>query len=510
MPDVSPRALRLERYILPACLLAQACLLLTRLDLLPVWGDEYFTLLAASQSLKGLLATLAAEKNNPPLHTILVHYWLLIPWPAAASVAARALSVLFALGATVVMDRLWLRQLGRSGRLWFLLLWTVSPCVLLYARMSRSYSLQLLLFTMAIANAMDLLRDARRASRVLWFAAAVACLLYVHYLPGLAILAAAASLVTWRAIRERQPRVALSALASIVLTGLLYAPWLAKLWVALDRMVNAEARPGSSLPLATEAIRLGYWFFAFSFGETPPLWVMAGAILVMPGIAYLLWKGVRHPPDWLVVVLPVAIAAYLGAGRWVSFAFVPARLLFVLPFFLLLLVRGVGRSPRAGWVVCSAMMLLSAGSITSYFRRADFLNKAYVLPYSEIADVINRGSARQRAVVVADVSNTDPWPLTPQLSREIPIIPASPETTPAAVRERVARAGAAVVWCFRNTHDTSPAGLNRSIEKELAEGRQVRTHLFVPYSQRDRFMMRLLGWVEQPTHYVQLLEMRQD
>ncbi len=509
MPDVSPRALGLERYVLPACLLAQACLLLTRLDLLPVWGDEHFTLQAASQSLTGVLATHAAEKNNPPLHTLIVHFWLLIPWPAAASVAARALSVLFALAATVVIDRLWFRQVGRFGRLWFLLLWTVSPCVLLYARMSRSYSLQLLLFSVALGAAMDLLRDPRRAPRVLWFAGAAACLLYVHYLPGLAILAAVASILTWRAIRERQPRVAVSALASLALVGLLYAPWFAKLWVALDRMAHAEARPGSSLPLATEAIRLGYWFFAFSFGETPPLWVMAGAILVTPGIVYLLWKGVRHPPDWLVVVLPVAIAGYFGAGRWVAFAFVPARLLFVLPFFLLLLVRGAERSRRAGWIVCSAMVLLSVGSITSYFRQADFLNKAYVLPYSQIAGVINRGSARQRAVVVADVSNTDPGPLTSQLSSEISMIPASPETTPAAVRERVTRAGAGVIWCFRNTHDTSPAGLNRSIERELAEGRQVRTHLFVPYSERDRFMMRLLGWVEQPTHYVQLLEMRQ-
>jgi len=154
-------------------------------------------------------------------------------------------------------------------------------------------------------------------------------------------------------------------------------------------------------------------------------------------------------------------------------------------------------------------VLLSAGSITSYFRRAAFLNKAYVLPYSQIAGVINRGSACQRAVVVADVSNTDPGPLTSQLSREIPILPASPETTPAAVRERAAQADAGVIWFFRNTHDTSPAGLNRAIERELAGGRQVRTHLFVPYSRRDRFMMKLLGWVEQPTHYVQLLEMRQ-
>jgi hypothetical protein len=73
MPDGSRKALLIERCALPACLLTQACLLLARLDLLPAWGDEHFTLVAASQSLRGLLETIAVEKNNPPLHTLLVH-----------------------------------------------------------------------------------------------------------------------------------------------------------------------------------------------------------------------------------------------------------------------------------------------------------------------------------------------------------------------------------------------------------------------------------------------------
>jgi hypothetical protein len=46
------------------------------------------------------------------------------------------------------------------------------------------------------------------------------------------------------------------------------------------------------------------------------------------------------------------------------------------------------------------------------------------------------------------------------------------------------------------------------MEQDLSRGRQVERHLFVPYSARDHFLMRLLGWQEYPTHFIQLLEMR--
>jgi hypothetical protein len=68
--------------------------------------------------------------------------------------------------------------------------------------------------------------------------------------------------------------------------------------------------------------------------------------------------------------------------------------------------------------------------------------------------------------------------------------------------------GASVIWLFRNTHDTSPGKMNTLLERELAAGRPVRRFLFVPYSPRDRFFMKVLGWREQPTHFVQLLEVR--
>jgi hypothetical protein len=319
----SPRYLeRLDRFLLPLCLLIQACLLLPRLDLLPAWGDEHFTLLASLQPLAGVLRTISEEKNNPPLHTLLVHFWLLIPWPVAAIVAVRALSVLTTLAATAAIDALWARQLEPRGRRWFLLLWACSPCLLLYGRMGRSYALQVLVFGVALWTAMELVDGTRGGWSAVFFALAGSCLLYVHYLPGLALLGSVAAMAAWRAFRTRRWKTAAWTGVSVALAGVLYYPWLRELWVALGRMAQPQPRPGAGNPVATEAVRLGYWLFSFSLGETPPDWVLGGALAISPALAYLLWKGLRPAPAWLPLAVPTAVAAYLGASRWVSFVFV--------------------------------------------------------------------------------------------------------------------------------------------------------------------------------------------
>ncbi len=49
-----------------------------------------------------------------------------------------------------------------------------------------------------------------------------------------------------------------------------------------------------------------YWFVSFSFGETLPLWVVAGGACLAPLVGWLLWQAVRRLPEWLAVVLAVA------------------------------------------------------------------------------------------------------------------------------------------------------------------------------------------------------------
>lgn len=142
------------------------------------------------------------------------------------AVQARALSVVFALAATVAADRLWARRLAERGRIWFLALWTFSPCLLLYARMCRSYSLQLLVAT--IAAAYILRYPAKRswkigAGLVAWLTAG----LYTHYVPGLTLLATA----NLALLRKRRWR---DAIVIDALVALAYLPWMGSLASSLD------------------------------------------------------------------------------------------------------------------------------------------------------------------------------------------------------------------------------------------------------------------------------------
>jgi uncharacterized membrane protein len=508
MPEAPRPVSRLQRHAVLLCLVLQACILVPSLNLLPVWGDEHFTLQAAPRSLHGVWQTYANDKVNPPLHGLLVHFWLLLPWPVSKVVAARALSVLFALLATVAADRLLAKGLEPGARLAFLLLWATSPCVLLFGRMARAYSLQVLLFLLALGAALELLKNRRSTWSVLKFAAWETCLLYTHYVPGLALLGGLVMVSAWRAIRDREAGWIAPVLTAAAVTGVLYVPWLPHLWVSLQRLAYAGAEVGAGARVFGVGAGLSYWFFSFCFGETPPLWVLAGAVFLTPGILYLLWRGAQRPPQWLWLLAPVTLAAYIGAGRWVAFPFLPARLLFLLPGFLALMARGIERSGRTGWVVCGAWLVLAMGSTSSYFRKTDFLNKGYLLPYDEIAEVIQRGSSGQRVVVVADTCNLDPSPLLSQMGDRAAVTLVGKESTLRGLEDQIEKEPGRTVWYFRSTHDNCPGGLNGQLEAELALGREVQRHLYVPYAERDKFLMKVLGWQEQPTHYVELLELR--
>ena len=74
-----------------------------------------------------------------------------------------------------------------------------------------------------------------------------------------------------------------------------------------------------------------------------PCWSWARCCL--PLLAVVAWQGARRTPEvaWLAAAL--GAIGFIGVARWVSYPFVPARMLFVLPFFLLLVAAGRGSRP---------------------------------------------------------------------------------------------------------------------------------------------------------------------
>src|ERR1700730_11062755 len=85
------------------CLIAQAALLTHRLDLLPMWGDELFTVQVAQQPVGTMIDTVRGD-IHPPLYFLLAHCWISLA-PGNVLIQLRLLSVVFALLATIALDR---------------------------------------------------------------------------------------------------------------------------------------------------------------------------------------------------------------------------------------------------------------------------------------------------------------------------------------------------------------------------------------------------------------------
>src|SRR5262249_12714941 len=138
----------------------QALLLLSNLDLLDPWNDEWFTTATVVQPVSQIVSTVAGN-IHPPLYYVLLHYWIQLPWTLSPEASIRAMSAVWAVVATVVIYALWLRQEAPRFQGMFLALWALSPCLLLHARMARSYSMQVALASMAIYTALQCAKQPR-------------------------------------------------------------------------------------------------------------------------------------------------------------------------------------------------------------------------------------------------------------------------------------------------------------------------------------------------------------
>ena len=495
----------LKRHILWVALLVQAALLSYRIDLLPVWGDERYTLETSALPPARILDALRVDVH-PPFYYFLVKAWLKLPFPGTDLVRARALSAIVALVATCAFYRLWLAGLPFLNRALFLGLWVFSPCLVLYARMARSYTLQLLLTLVAIRLARDWLRQPSSAGAMARYIVAATVLLYTHYLPGLAVVLGTAAIGLWR-------RQWMHALAPAVI-ALAYAPWLGTL-IATSGMV-ARGQPyevGPNSAVGT-AVNLAYAFVAFNFGESIPVWAMAVGAVLLPALACALWMAWQRSPHPPLLFLLVAAIGYIGAARWVTFAFIGARLLFLLPFYLLFLLRGlplldpapgVRRLSRATY---AGLLLMACAGLTSYYRKQDFLNKGYLVDFDQIARFIEQRSQTEPALVLLDrqVSEAGYALHRAGFRGRVEVLAAQPNFDRAVMDVRHHQRP--LVWFLRYGRDLLPGSHLEHFEADLSRDYQVERFGFVPFSAIDHAAMRALGMRQRPAYMIEVIELR--
>jgi hypothetical protein len=492
----------LRRHPLTAFLPLQALLYCWNLTLLSPWGDEAGTLLAVRGSLDSLIR-FAAQDVHPPLYYLFLFCWQKIPLGINWEVQARLISVLFALLGTWALDRLWGARFEERTRLTLLALWTLSPCLLLYARMCRSYSLQALLAIVAAAML------SRMAAQSTWRRAALLSLallaaLYTHYVVGITLVATANLTLFYR----RRWRAALAIDCAIAIG---YLPWIWRLTASLASWGgNGRNYTLTGSRVLEVPVKFAYWSMSFVMGEAVPDAVLVLGALLLPLVAAVAWRGARRTPEvaWLTAAL--GVIGFVGVARWVSYPFVPARMLFVLPFFLLLVARGAaggvgGR--RWGNVAVAAMLLVSLSGVWCYFHKAGLRNKQYPLPMQEIADRIARDSAAGECATLVDSTNSDPIALLYALHGRCPVFQTGLTETPATLTHVLADPRVRRLWFLRNTHDVSPAGLNSQFQAQLGAAMAETVYPYEPYTRLESLLMGARGGTH-PRYFHELIEFR--
>ena len=472
----------------------QSLLLLSNLDLLDPWGDEWFTITTVPQATSQVVSAVAGN-IHPPLYFVLLHYWIQLPWPLSPVASMRAMSVVWALIATGVVYALWLRRERPWFQQTFLALWVLSPTMLLHARMARSYSMQLALALLAIYTAREWAEQPRSWKRLFAYIGLSTALLYTHYLCGLAVAGGVCLAFLF------QKRIKLAA-AQVTLLAIMYAPWMPTLFWALSQWIGVPPAYEGGNVISDQIVRLAYLLTSFSFGETISTISLLLSIILAPFVIYALWRAVGDRPAWLPIVVGATGIAWIGVSRFEQFVFMPNQLFFVLPFFLLLIVRRI--SP----VALTALLIVYVGADYAYFTRSGFLVKPYATPYKEMADAIRDGSQEKNSIVAVDPNGLFYRPLLDRLGDSTRVIILDDKDTASEVLEsaRNGSSGPSTILLWRRTNDVSPGSFVTKLEQDLSAGREVRHVDFVAYSLPERWARRLLRGPGQPEYYYRLSE----
>lgn len=472
-----------------ACLIVQAAMLAHRLNLLPMWGDELFTTQVAQLPV-GKIVDVVRSDIHPPLYFVLAHFWIRIV-PGDVLVQLRLLSVLFALLATIALDRLWLKETPPRTRLWCLALWTFSACVLLYSRMARSYSLQVLLFIVVCWAAWKWSEEIASWSRLLLCAGSLAALLYTHYAPGFAAWAGVNVLLLPLVLKNPRPHAGRWLTGNAMVLAA-YLPWL----LLTSMLASWRAKPGLLLvtgnTLEEAGVKLSYWIFSFFYGEAIPVWMLPVTALLAIPVAWLLWRGARTARAAVVPAGVATLLGFVGVAGWVSYAFGPARLLFLLPLAWLAIARGVPLRPRLGTAIAGALLAANLVGIGSYFQARDLLNIGYLAPLDRIAGDIAARSVPGDTVVLVDGPNLSGVVLDYYLPGFSVRYVFTEQDAEAAWREVNAPVNRHV-WFVRNPRDVTPGHVLERMESDLRKSFPGQLHPYLYFPPTHTALMRAMN-----------------
>jgi 4-amino-4-deoxy-L-arabinose transferase-like glycosyltransferase len=448
---------RTQPFAFTLPLVVYCLLLLIAPERRPYFGDEISAILMTHGSVGQTIEAVAGDVH-PPL------YFLLLKAVRAVAGermwALRGLSALFAIAAFPFLWALVRRFFGKSAGVAAWLLAT-SSFVVFASRFIRYYSLGLLETAVATWLLVLLLE---RPTRRLWIAygAIIVLSLYTFYL--FAIVVVAHAIVFWVAWRH-EPKRFIPPLWVLASACFLFAPWAVVLTHQVGRVGSGAAGAGLGARTVASAAQIAYTFYCFTASDSISPFALPFSATIAVFYALLTALGVRRTwrsrttrslviPAIVTLALTVPAAMRLAGLLHEPFVYVPVRLLFVAPFYLMILACGVLEigDRRVRRAVLATMTVIQAVSLYNYYFNRQWTNWAYAVPMPEIVAHVE-ANARRDDLVILDEWNLSSGPFF-YWRGEAAVCRFGPMATRWPARLDTAQR----VWVVRAVRDQSPGG----------------------------------------------------
>ena len=332
------------------CTTAVAVFLLARLTAWPPHEDETLALFVGRESLGGLFKTVQTERGGAPLHFLFA--WL-VAHLGGGLVGLRLFSALFAVASVPVMALLCARLAGRTAALAATALVSASWMLLFHGIYGRMYSLFLLTSALSYVAFLAAVGEGGRRRWALWALAILATVATHPY--GALVLATQVVYVLARA----RTRAALIAIATVAVLG---SPFWYSDHVLAGRFDVGVGAGGQKLDGPGAVLEYLYRVAGdFTAGFTPV--VIAVLVVAVVG-ARALWLRNRDAALLTACVVLVPTAAFVLARFGQSTSPESRHLIFVLPFFALLVALGlIDLSRKRTPVLVAALVLLMSAEV---------------------------------------------------------------------------------------------------------------------------------------------------
>ncbi len=245
-------------------------------------GDEPFSVYHSQQSLSNLFAIFEKE-NNPPLHFLLLHYWIKLF--GISEISVRIPSLIFSAFTVLFIYRIGLRFFNLRVAIISSTIFTFSTYQVLYAHEARAYALMGFLTSVSMFYYLEIIHSKiRNKWKLFWFFLVNTLLIYTHFF-GFFILFIQFFFILL------QPKLLKEFYRFLVLFVLImlltYSPYL---WMILNRFSSAAGgtwvTPPSGINALYEMLR------AFSNAPVTAVFTLTG---MLAGLVFLIIKRKQNP-----------------------------------------------------------------------------------------------------------------------------------------------------------------------------------------------------------------------